>query len=179
MLLSIFLSLLYLSPSIFASSKFEIRLQRLACLINYERNKNGELPPLGIEAKLNAAAEIQSQHQAEIEDITHTGPNGSNVAERVESQDFSWMTIAENVAFGRETSVEVVNDWMCSPHHQANILNPRHTMLGASAYQAGRGVVYWTLVLGSGAGEVNIPECSEFEQDIKSLETLDNEGCGK
>ncbi|MDZ4779172.1 MAG: CAP domain-containing protein [Planctomycetia bacterium] len=66
----------------------------------------------------------------------------------------SWMTrrrslqhtsapVAENIAMGQHTAPQVLNDWMNSPGHRANILNASYTKIGVSAYQTNSGTVYW------------------------------------
>lgn len=66
----------------------------------------------------------------------------------------SWMTrnhslqhtsapVAENIAMGQSTAPEVLNDWMNSPGHRANILNASYTRIGVSAYRSRGGTVFW------------------------------------
>ncbi len=66
----------------------------------------------------------------------------------------SWMTrrrslqhttapVAENIAMGQSTAPQVLQDWMSSPGHRANILNASYTKIGVSAYRTKSGTVYW------------------------------------
>lgn len=66
----------------------------------------------------------------------------------------SWMTrrrslqhtsapVAENIAMGQTTAPEVLQSWMSSPGHRANILNASYTKIGVSAYRTRNGTVYW------------------------------------
>ncbi len=69
-------------------------------------------------------------------------------------QHTAWMTnsqtlvhttlpVAENIAMGQQSAVEVVQSWMDSPGHRANILNPEHRRIGVAAYSTPDGTVYW------------------------------------
>jgi uncharacterized protein YkwD len=51
--------------------------------------------------------------------------------------------VAENIAAGQSSSSEVVNDWMRSPGHRANILSRSHRRIGVAAYRTASGQVYW------------------------------------
>jgi uncharacterized protein YkwD len=51
--------------------------------------------------------------------------------------------VAENIAMGQRNSSEVVNTWMNSSGHRANILNPGHTRIGVAAYTTPEGTIYW------------------------------------
>jgi uncharacterized protein YkwD len=51
--------------------------------------------------------------------------------------------VAENIAMGQRNSAEVLNAWMNSSGHRANILNPGHTRIGVAAYTTPGGTIYW------------------------------------
>lgn len=51
--------------------------------------------------------------------------------------------VAENIAMGQHTAKQVLNDWMSSPGHRANILNASYTKIGISAYQTKSGTKFW------------------------------------
>jgi uncharacterized protein YkwD len=51
--------------------------------------------------------------------------------------------VAENIAMGQTTAPEVLQSWMNSPGHRANILNASHTKIGISAYRTKSGTVFW------------------------------------
>jgi uncharacterized protein YkwD len=52
--------------------------------------------------------------------------------------------VAENIAAGQRSAGEVVQSWMNSSGHRANILSPGHRRIGVSAYSAPDGTVFWT-----------------------------------
>ena len=51
--------------------------------------------------------------------------------------------VAENIAMGQTSSAEVLQSWMNSSGHRANILNPGHARIGVAAYRTASGTVYW------------------------------------
>jgi uncharacterized protein YkwD len=51
--------------------------------------------------------------------------------------------VSENIAMGQISAPEVVQAWMNSPGHRANILNPEHRRIGVAAYSTPDGTVYW------------------------------------
>jgi uncharacterized protein YkwD len=53
------------------------------------------------------------------------------------------LPVAENIAMGQRTCNEAVRDWMNSPGHRANILNPGYTRIGAAAFTAPNGTPFW------------------------------------
>lgn len=51
--------------------------------------------------------------------------------------------VGENIAMGQQSSGEVLNAWMNSSGHRANILNPGYTRIGVAAYTTPEGTIYW------------------------------------
>ena len=51
--------------------------------------------------------------------------------------------VAENVAMGQSSSTEVINDWLRSPGHRANMLNSQYSRIGIAAYRGQDGNIYW------------------------------------
>ena len=51
--------------------------------------------------------------------------------------------VGENIGLGQRTAEEIVADWMNSPGHRANILNGSYHKIGAAAYSATDGSIYW------------------------------------
>ncbi|KAI9019961.1 CAP domain-containing protein [Hyaloraphidium curvatum] len=114
------------------------------CLTNLERQKAG-LRPLRADAKLAQAALAHSQDQDRGNFMSHTGSDGSNLRDRVERAGFTgWRAIGENVASGQRTEEQVMQDWMNSPGHRANILGEQFTLFGS-----GRSGNSWTQVFGA------------------------------
>jgi len=111
------------------------------CLLNRERARHG-LRRLRSNGRLRTAALRHSSHMARTKYFDHTSPAGSSMTDRVRRAGYlrgsgRW-SIGENIAWGtggRATPQAIVQAWMQSPGHRANILTPgfREIGIGASA----------------------------------------------
>lgn len=110
-------------------------------LVNAERAKEG-LPALEYDAKIADAALVRAK-ETEIS-FSHTRPNGTSFSTALREQGVSFMGVGENIAWGQRSPEEVMEGWMNSPGHRANILNKSYTKIGVGYYQNSRGVRYWT-----------------------------------
>lgn len=107
--------------------------QRVFELTNQERLKAGLLP-LTYDYQLETSAEIHSQDMALQDYFDHNGLDGSSPFDRIEAAGYNYSWAAENIAAGQTTPEQVVNGWMNSPGHRANILNPNLTEIGVGYY---------------------------------------------
>lgn len=111
--------------------------------LSLQRAQNGIIRPLGYSPALQAAAENHAQFLSRTGGLSHEGAGGTTVGQRVERAGFGRCTAAENVARGQPDLRSVLADWMSSPRHRANILNPQLTQYGFA-----RAGSVWVLVLG-------------------------------
>ena len=103
---------------------------KMLALINGQRAAVGA-PPVQLCAALAVAAQRHSQDQGDHGRISHTGSDGSSLQQRAESAGYhGWTALGENVAMGQHSIDQVMADWMASPGHRANILNPTYTSVG-------------------------------------------------
>ncbi len=109
--------------------------------INTFRSGHG-LAPLHLDARLNQAAQIHSEDMARQDEITHMGHDGSTPDERISRAGYNWHSMAENVAAGERSVKEVVRDWINSPLHRQNMLEPTVSDMGVGFQQS-----YWTIDL--------------------------------
>jgi uncharacterized protein YkwD len=122
---------------------------RVLALTNFYRSQSG-LQPLQLNAKLTAAAQAHSQDMALNDFFSHTGSDGSTSSSRIQSTGYLYSAVGENIAEGYATPEEVVQAWMNSPGHRANILNPSLREMGVGFYflESDPGAVqyhyYWT-----------------------------------
>ena len=122
-------------------------------LTNAERAKAG-LKPLTLNPQLAQAADGHSDSMAADDFFSHTGADGSSVGDRIQETGYQYSRAGENIAAGQRTAEEVVQGWMNSPGHRANILNADYTEIGIGyEYLANdTGSVnynhYWTQVFG-------------------------------
>ncbi|MFC3505013.1 CAP domain-containing protein [Micromonospora krabiensis] len=112
-------------------------------LVNAERAKAG-CGALGIDDKLMTAAQRHSQDQADHQNMSHTGSDGSDAGDRLDRVGYTWRTYGENVAWNQKTPAAVMDAWMNSPGHRANILNCAFTEIGVGI--ASSNGPYWTQV---------------------------------
>ncbi|MCC6446223.1 MAG: CAP domain-containing protein [Armatimonadetes bacterium] len=118
-------------------------------IINQTRQANG-LAPLARNATLDALAasfaqQIAAANQTNF-DANHTGPDGKTAAQRMQGSGYNPVTWGENIAWSTGSNAqEIVNQWMNSPTHRANILKADFTETGIDiANNPGGGVFkYW------------------------------------
>ncbi|MBW4634338.1 MAG: CAP domain-containing protein [Iphinoe sp. HA4291-MV1] len=118
--------------------------QQVLELTNQERVQNG-LPPLKANAELNYAADKYAEEMSQRGVLSHTGPDGSKPWDRAETVGYEAQMMGENIAAGQRTPQQVVQDWMNSSGHRANILNLRYADIGIGFYNN-----YWVQDFGSG-----------------------------
>ena len=115
-------------------------IKQVVALVNQERAKEG-LAPLTINTEVQAAAQVRA---VECEQrFSHTRPNGSSFTTALKEQNVSYRSAGENIAWGQRTPEEVMNAWMNSPGHRANIMNPNFTTIGVGYYENAKGTDYW------------------------------------
>ena len=117
-------------------------------LINQERAAEG-LPALTKNSKLTTAARRHSTDMACTDTWSHTGSDGSAPWDRVSDAGYSWSRVTENIAASTSqyfSPASVVNLWMNSPGHKANILDPNviHIGVGFRYYDNGGYDAYYT-----------------------------------
>ena len=104
--------------------------QAVINLVNEERAKEN-LPALIFDATLTAAAEIRANEI--MVSFSHTRPDGSSCFTALNETDAEYTKAGENIAIGQSTPENVVNDWMNSPGHRANIMSADYTRIGVAA----------------------------------------------
>lgn len=117
-------------------------------LVNKERAAAG-CGPLATNAKLSTAARTYSDTMARSGVMSHTGPDGSTMAGRVEAAGYQWSRLGENIARGQADADAVMNAWMNSSGHRANILNCDFREIGIGVHK-GDGGPWWTQDFGTG-----------------------------
>lgn len=109
-------------------------------LVNIERNKEG-LTSLSKNVTLCEAAQTRASEIITVFD--HTRPDGTSCFTVTDDYKIRWTAIGENIAKGQKSPQEVVEAWMNSPGHRANILNSNFNQIGVGVVQSG-GYYYWT-----------------------------------
>lgn len=101
-----------------------------------------------VNAKLASAARLHSQDQAQHNTMSHTGSDGSSPWDRSKRAGYA-NAIGENVAAGYRTPAAVMDGWMNSEGHRANILNCDARSIGVGLAYSSNGTPYWTQMFGS------------------------------
>ena len=107
-------------------------------------------PPVRANARLRATAAAHANDMAGLSFFSHTGTDGSQVAERARRSGYAWRTVGENIAAGQMTAEAAMQGWLKSPSHCANLMQPSYTEMGlafAVNPQSESGV-YWVQVFG-------------------------------
>jgi uncharacterized protein YkwD len=124
--------------------------ERVVALVNRERVQRG-LFPLAPDPRLAAAAETYAARMAALDFFGHTGPDGSRMRGRNEAQGYvGWRVMGENLAGGQATPERVVQRWMASPGHRANVLAPDACQVGVGYAYGNRSTYkhYWVMEVG-------------------------------
>lgn len=108
-------------------------INRVFQLTNAFRQQN-QLPPLGYNAQLADAAQTHSRNMALQDFFSHIGQDASTSSSRILSTGYRYFLSAENIAAGHPTPEAVVQGWIDSPGHRANLLNPNLREIGVGHY---------------------------------------------
>jgi uncharacterized protein YkwD len=123
--------------------------QQILTLVNVERKKVN-LQPLTLNNKLGQAAQNHTNDMVSKSYFSHTSPTGGTMTSRVNAVGYVYSTIGENIAAGSSTATATMTQWMNSPGHRANILNPKFRELGVGyAPSNDQYRYYWTQVFGA------------------------------
>lgn len=114
---------------------------RITELVNEHRTAAG-LSPVTYSAKISKAAQVRA---VEIEkSFSHTRPDGRYFSTVFAEHGITYRYSGENIAWGQKSPEEVVNAWMNSAGHRANIMNAKFKELGVGYRQNAKGVKYFT-----------------------------------
>lgn len=109
-------------------------------LVNEIRVKNG-LKELTYDWELSRVARYKSQDMKDNNYFSHTSPVYGSPFDMIKNFGISYKRAGENIAKGQGTPQAVVNAWMNSSGHRANILNSTYTKIGVGYVKDGK---YWT-----------------------------------
>lgn len=109
-------------------------------LVNEIRQQNG-LRPLAANWELSRVARYKSQDMRDNGYFSHNSPTYGTPFQMLSAFGLSYRTAGENIAKGYASPQAVVNGWMNSSGHRANILNASYTQIGVGYVSGGN---YWT-----------------------------------
>jgi uncharacterized protein YkwD len=95
--------------------------------------------------------DVAQEHNRDMGDhnfFSHTGSDGLGPADRVRNAGYDWSAVGENIAAGQQTIDAVMQAWLDSPGHCANIMRASYTEFGAASYAVGGSEfpIYWTQI---------------------------------
>ena len=111
-------------------------------LVNQERAKVG-VQPLTLSEKLTSIANTKAKDMADKNYFSHESPTYGSPFDMLKQFGVSFSTAGENIAAGQKTAAEVMDSWMNSSGHRANILNKNYTQIGVGFYRGGEYGTEW------------------------------------
>ncbi|TBL76549.1 SCP-like extracellular [Paenibacillus thalictri] len=109
--------------------------QQVLDLVNQERSKTGA-SPLSMSSELNKVAMAKAMDMYNNNYFDHQSPTYGSPFDMMQSYGISYNAAGENIAKGQTTPAEVMNQWMNSEGHRANILNSSYTQIGIAYYNS-------------------------------------------
>ncbi|MEK8032942.1 CAP domain-containing protein [Ideonella sp. DXS29W] len=105
--------------------------------------------PLAWSTELKRAANGHSRDMAKNNFFSHTGSNGSSMADRITDAGYRWSSAGENIAAGYDSVASVMDGWIKSPGHCANIMSSHYKDIGMACVPSTSADYssYWTMDL--------------------------------
>lgn len=98
---------------------------------------------------LRCSARKHSKDMVEREFFAHDNPDGETPFDRMLMAGFNGLRFGENIAAGNATAEGTVAQWMDSPGHCANLMDPNFSELGVGYFAGGEFRHYWTQNFGA------------------------------
>ncbi|MBQ9961499.1 MAG: hypothetical protein IJP00_06280 [Firmicutes bacterium] len=114
-------------------------------LVNKERAAKG-LSSLKGDSQLNKVAQLKAEDMAKKGYFSHNSPTYGSAFDMLKSHGIKYRTAGENIAKGQKTAQTVMNGWMNSTGHRANILNSSYSKLGVGYAVSANGTPYWVQI---------------------------------
>lgn len=119
--------------------------QKVVELVNVERQKAG-LPALTMDSVISNVARTKSKDMALNNYFAHQSPTYGSAGDMLRQFGIKWSAWGENIASGQRTPEIVVNAWMNSSGHRANILSSNFSKIGVGYVTNSNGTPYWTQI---------------------------------
>lgn len=127
------------SSSVSANIRSSSAASEVVRLTNSARGQNG-YAALVEDGALSDAAAVRAREIARS--FSHTRPSGASFSSALSESGVTYLRAGENIASGQKSASEVVNAWMNSPGHRANILNSSYSRIGSASVNID-GTLYW------------------------------------
>ena len=117
-------------------------VRKVAERVNEERNSAG-LSSLTLDSELSRVAQKKAEDMRDNGYFSHTSPTYGSPFDMMKQFGISYSTAGENIAKGQRTPESVMNAWMNSQGHRANILNSSYEKIGVGYCTDENGTTYW------------------------------------
>jgi len=118
---------------------------QIISLVNRERAQAG-LESLKADAGLSRLAQLKAEDMAKNRYFSHTSPTYGSAFDMMQNAGISYRTAGENIARGQKTAEAVMNGWMNSSGHRANILGSGYNRIGVGCAKGSDGTPYWVQI---------------------------------
>lgn len=125
------------------STDYSAYADQVITLVNKERAKRG-LQSLKKNSTACYVAQLKSKDMAAKNYFSHTSPTYGSPFTMMQNFGIRFSAAGENIAMGQQTPAAVMNAWMNSSGHRANILSPAYNQIGVGVAKNSKGVLYWT-----------------------------------
>lgn len=119
-----------------------VQADQVLKLVNQERAKVG-LKALTLSPELTNVATVKAKDMRDKGYFDHTSPTYGSPFDMMSKFGIKYSSAGENIAAGQKTPQEVMNSWMNSSGHRANILNKDYEQLGVGYVEGGSYGTYW------------------------------------
>ena len=114
-------------------------------LVNSERTAQG-LTALQKDSRLAALAQQKAEDMAKNQYFSHTSPTYGSAFDMLKAAGYSYKTAGENIAMGQKSAASVMDGWMHSSGHRANILHTSYEKIGVGYAVSADGTPYWVQI---------------------------------
>lgn len=114
-------------------------------LVNSERAAQG-LTALQKDSRLAALAQQKAEDMAKNQYFSHTSPTYGSAFGMLKAAGYSYKTAGENIAMGQKSAASVMDGWMHSSGHRANILHTSYEKIGVGYAVSADGMPYWVQI---------------------------------
>lgn len=119
--------------------------KQVASLTNSERKSAG-FGSLILDSQLSKLARMKAEDMAKKGYFSHTSPTYGSAFDMMKKYGVSYRTAGENIAKGQKTPEAVMNGWMNSSGHRANIFSSTYTHIGVGYAKDSKGNTYWVQI---------------------------------
>lgn len=162
------------------SAKNSLTKEGVIADTNENRKENGNLPALIENSKLDISAQDKLQDMFTNQYFEHTSPSGKSISDLGGQVGYEYILIGENLAMGNfKNDSALLDAWMASPGHRANILNTHYTEIGVAVGKGKfEGKDTWMAVQHFGAPKSICPSVDQVLYGVININQTDLDKMG-